>query len=89
MFLHAPTVGLQHGVILDAVPAALNITVKTMADHMKEAGYSTAMVGKWHREYDATSAWLPMCACASVSRVCLCEEPPHTLAGAMWRPSDV
>jgi len=43
--------GLQHGVIRPPVPNGLPLEDKTIADHMKAAGYATHMVGKWHIGY--------------------------------------
>lgn len=40
--------GLQHGVIHPPVPAALPLDERTMASALKEVGYATHLVGKWH-----------------------------------------
>ncbi len=40
--------GLQHGVIHPPVPQGLPLNERTMANALKEAGYATHIVGKWH-----------------------------------------
>ncbi|KAK7097264.1 arylsulfatase J-like [Littorina saxatilis] len=40
--------GLQHGIIWAAQPNGLPRNSPTMADKLREAGYSTHAVGKWH-----------------------------------------
>ncbi|XP_033733067.1 LOW QUALITY PROTEIN: arylsulfatase B-like [Pecten maximus] len=40
--------GLQHGDITNAQPNGLPLNSPTLADKLKEAGYSTHAVGKWH-----------------------------------------
>ncbi|XP_067656524.1 arylsulfatase J-like isoform X2 [Haliotis asinina] len=50
--------GLQHGVILATQPNALPLGSATIADKMKDAGYSTYAVGKWHLGF-YKNAYLP------------------------------
>jgi len=40
--------GLQHGIIWNNQPNALPKDSPTLANKMKESGYSTHAVGKWH-----------------------------------------
>ena len=44
--------GLQHGVIRPCVPTGLPLEDKTLADKLKEVGYSTNIVGKCIVSYD-------------------------------------
>ena len=39
---------MQHGVIRPSQPNGLPLGIPTIADKLKEAGYSTHAVGKWH-----------------------------------------
>lgn len=40
--------GLQHFVIRSDQPYGLGLEEKTIADYMREGGYRTHLVGKWH-----------------------------------------
>ena len=40
--------GLQHGVITTCTPNSLPKEIPTIADELRDAGYATHMVGKWH-----------------------------------------
>lgn len=40
--------GLQHGVIEDGVPDAVPINETMIAEVMRDTGYATHMIGKWH-----------------------------------------
>lgn len=44
---YASSIGMQN-VIGGAQPYGLSLNEKTMADYMKDAGYDTHMIGKWH-----------------------------------------
>ncbi|XP_046580308.1 arylsulfatase J-like [Haliotis rubra] len=50
--------GLQHGIIWDAQPNGLPLDSPTVADKIKQAGYSTHAVGKWHLGF-YKDAYLP------------------------------
>lgn len=45
---YAHRIGLQDGVIKPWNPAGLDLGERTLADALKEAGYHTAIFGKWH-----------------------------------------
>lgn len=55
----ASHVGLQHSWIHPGAAVDLPLKFKTMGDHLKEFGYGTAMVGKWHLGFttDAHTPW--------------------------------
>ena len=40
--------GLQHGIVWEYQANGLPLELPTVADKLKEAGYSTHAVGKWH-----------------------------------------
>ncbi|XP_068206466.1 arylsulfatase B-like [Palaemon carinicauda] len=42
------TIGTQHGIIRPKEPTGLSMKRKLLSEAMKEAGYSTHIVGKWH-----------------------------------------
>lgn len=50
--------GLQTGVINPNEPFGLSVEEKTLAQALKEAGYATAAVGKWHLGFNDPK-WLP------------------------------
>ncbi|KAJ0179606.1 hypothetical protein K1T71_005318 [Dendrolimus kikuchii] len=40
--------GMQHGVLYGAEPRVLPLTEKLLAQYLKELGYRTHLIGKWH-----------------------------------------
>lgn len=50
--------GLQHNVILGDTADGLPLNEKLLPEYMKELGYSTHLVGKWHVGH-ATEAFTP------------------------------
>ena len=51
--------GLQHGVIHPTMPSGLPTNISLMSNELKELGYSTHKVGKWHLGYynEASLPW--------------------------------
>ncbi|XP_070387965.1 arylsulfatase B-like isoform X3 [Dermacentor albipictus] len=49
--LYAIHTGFQESAILPGVPAALSLNVKIMPEYLKDLGYETHMLGKWHIGY--------------------------------------
>ena len=62
--------GLQHGVILPKQPSGVPTNIPLLSDKLKELGYSSHFVGKWHlgfynnascpwdRGFDSTTGYL-------------------------------
>uniref|UniRef100_A0A1B6DH44 Sulfatase N-terminal domain-containing protein n=1 Tax=Clastoptera arizonana TaxID=38151 RepID=A0A1B6DH44_9HEMI len=51
--------GMQHGVLLGGEPRGLPLSEKLLPEYLKELGYATSIVGKWHlgsfkKEYTPT-----------------------------------
>jgi len=55
---YAWRMGLQRGAIERYLPTGLNTSIKILPQYLKEAGYSTHLVGKWHLGY-CNEAYLP------------------------------
>ncbi|XP_054933106.1 arylsulfatase B-like isoform X1 [Dermacentor andersoni] len=51
--LYAIHTGFQESAILPGVPAALSLNVKIMPEYLKDLGYETHMLGKWHIGYQS------------------------------------
>lgn len=45
---HPIHTGMQHTVLFGAEPRGLPLTEKLLPQHLKELGYTTRIVGKWH-----------------------------------------
>ena len=50
--------GLQHDVLRELNPIGLNTSFKLMPEYLKELGYETHMVGKWHLGF-CNESYLP------------------------------
>ncbi len=56
--LHPTSLGLQRGVISQTSRWGLDPSVETLADVLRQEGYTTALAGKWHLGH-ANEAYLP------------------------------
>lgn len=45
---YASSLGLQSGVIRNEAPYGLGLNQKILPQYLKEVGYATHMIGKWH-----------------------------------------
>lgn len=45
---YATKIGMNNFVIPSDEPWGLPLSEKTIAEYFKEAGYKTALIGKWH-----------------------------------------
>jgi arylsulfatase A-like enzyme len=60
------TIGMNDEVITDGNPDIMPLTLKTIADHLQEAGWATSAYGKWDagmsdgqtQYFDNLKAWL-------------------------------
>ncbi|KAL1436105.1 hypothetical protein MTO96_010851 [Rhipicephalus appendiculatus] len=51
--LYPIRMGLQHDVLLPAQPGGVNLSVPTLAERLKDLGYKTHALGKWHLGYSS------------------------------------
>lgn len=45
---YASHIGMQHYVIVSSEPYGVGLEEKFLPEYLREAGYNTHMVGKWH-----------------------------------------
>ncbi|XP_014470869.1 PREDICTED: arylsulfatase B-like [Dinoponera quadriceps] len=57
---HPIHTGMQQDVIYPSEPRGLPLKEKLMSEHLKELGYSTNLLGKWHLGY-YKQAYTPLC----------------------------
>ncbi|XP_049272582.1 arylsulfatase B-like [Rhipicephalus sanguineus] len=51
--LYPIRMGLQHAVLLPAQPDGMNLSVPTLAERLRDLGYKTHALGKWHLGYSS------------------------------------